>query len=268
MPRKRLIWLTDVHFNFVDVDRVGLLMGHINQQRPDAVLLGGDIAESHDILDWLMFIDDRLEAPLYFVLGNHDYYHGSIVGVREAVGELCSKRSKLIYLTEEQVCPLTPQTALIGHDGWSDARAGDYDTSTIVLNDYLLIEELRGLTREARREILARLGDEAAAHVRIQLREALKNHSHVVLLTHSPPLRDACWYQGHTADDNWAPHFTCAAMGQMILETMPEFPNRKLTVLCGHTHNTGVTRPLDNVEIITGEAEYGDPQIVRTFEVE
>lgn len=267
MPQKRLIWLTDVHFNFVDVDRVEAFVGRINEQQPDAVLLGGDIGESLDILDWLMFVDDRLQAPLYFVLGNHDYYHGSIAGVRQAVGQLCASRSKLSYLTEQGVCPLTAQTALIGHDGWSDARAGDYDTSTVVLNDYLLIDELRGMTRDARREILGRLGDEAAAHVRAQLRAALADYSRVVLLTHSPPTRESCWYQGRTADDNWAPHFTCAAMGEMILDTMPEFPDRQLTVLCGHTHNSGVSRPLENVEIITGAAEYGDPRIVRTVEV-
>ena len=137
-----------------------------------------------------------------------------------------------------------------------------------MLNDYLLIEELRGITRHERRDTLQRLGDEAADHIRGRLLESLPSHAHVILLTHPPPMREACWYEGHTADDNWAPHFTGAAMGQVIMATMPGFPDCKLTVLCGHTHNEGVVRPLPNVEIITGDAEYQHPRICRFFEVE
>jgi predicted MPP superfamily phosphohydrolase len=268
MSTRRIIWLTDVHFNFVDVDRVDALLDEINSQQPEAVLLGGDIAESHDVVDWLLRMDERLACPLFFVLGNHDFYHGSIAGVRQAVQQFCSNRSKSTYLTEAGVCPLGTRTAIIGHDGWSDAREGDFEKSTVVLNDYLLIQELRGISREQRREKLMQLGDEAAEHIRRRLHEALAQYSKVILLTHVPPMRQACWYAGRTADDNWAPHFTGAAVGQVIMATMPEFPDRKLTVLCGHTHNEGVVRPLPNVEIITGEAEYEQPRICRMFEVE
>jgi predicted MPP superfamily phosphohydrolase len=268
MPTNRIIWLTDVHFNFVDVDRVDAVIDEIGQQQPEAVLLGGDIAESHDVVDWLLHMDERLSCPLFFVLGNHDYYRGSIAAVRQAVRQFCSHRPKSTYLTDAGVCPLGARTALIGHDGWSDAREGDFENSTVVLNDYLLIEELRGITRQQRRDVLRQLGDEAAEHIRLRLQEALAQFANVILLTHVPPMRQACWYAGRTADDNWAPHFTGAAVGKVIMATMPDFPDHKLTVLCGHTHNEGVARPLPNVEIITGEAEYHHPRICRVLEVE
>ena len=40
--------------------------------KPQGVLIGGDIAESHDLVDHLQQIDDELQLPVYFVLGNHD----------------------------------------------------------------------------------------------------------------------------------------------------------------------------------------------------
>lgn len=264
---KPIVWLTDIHLNFVGLDRAEHLFAQVDDEEPEAVLLGGDIAESHDMADWLLVMDDRLACPIYFVLGNHDYYHSSIARVRDQVQRLCADRPKLNYLTLEGVCPLSPSTALIGHDGWCDARAGDYETSTIMLNDYLLIEELRGFTKDERRDVLRRLGDEAAEHIRVHLREALANHAEVILLTHLPPVREACWYQGRMGDDNWAPHFTCAAMGETIMQIMPEFPGRKLTVLCGHTHNAGEVRPLPNVEVITGAADYRDPRINKVLQV-
>jgi hypothetical protein len=64
------------------------------------------------------------------------------------------------------------------------------------------------------------------------------------------------------------PHFTCHAAGQAILEVMRDFPDRQLTVLCGHTHGRGEFRPQDNILVLTGGAEYGEPDIQRVFELE
>ena len=56
-------------------------------------------------------------------------------------------------------------------------------------------------------------------------------------------------------------------MGDVILEIMQQHPARKLTVLCGHTHGAGETKPLANVEVLTGGAVYGAPAIARTFDL-
>ena len=73
---------------------------------------------------------------------------------------------------------LTPNTALVGHDGWADARLGDLDGSEVILNDFLLIDELRcwrdtyTLDKPALRRELEALGDEAAAHLQNVLTSA------------------------------------------------------------------------------------------------
>ena len=87
-----------------------------------------------------------------------------------------------------------------------------------------------------------------------------------MLLTHVPPLREACWHAGQISDDEWAPHFTCVATGEAILEIMATQPENRLTVLCGHTHGQGETQPLANVQVITGGADYGHPVIQRVLE--
>ena len=67
------------------------------------------------------------------------------------------------------------------------------------------------------------------------------------------------------AIDNIAPHFVCQAMGTTIIDIMRGHPTRQLTVYCGHTHGGGETRPLPNVVIHTGAAEYGVPAITKQF---
>jgi Icc protein len=264
---KRIAWLTDIHLNFVQPERLDEFLIHLEDAAPDLLLIGGDIAEASDVVDFLGRLDDRLQRPLYFVLGNHDFYFGSIARVRDAVHRLCSERDNLVYLTETTTIQLTEEVGLVGHDSWADARIGDYERSMVMMNDYRLIEELAGVDKEARWPLLKQMGDESADHVRKVLPDALDRFPLVYFLTHVPPMREACWYNGRPSDDEWAPHFTCKAVGDALLEIVRDFPDRELIVLCGHTHGAGETKPTDNMRIITGGAEYGFPSINRLFTV-
>ncbi|HEV3345364.1 MAG TPA: metallophosphoesterase [Pirellulales bacterium] len=264
---QRVVWLTDLHLNFLEIRHTDEFLARVAGQHPDVVLIGGDIAEAPTVAGHLDRIATRLACPIYFVLGNHDFYFGSIKRVRQAVQELCAKHANLIYLTSAGAISLSPSTGLCGDDGWADARLGDYERSLVMMNDYRLIEELAGANKRDRWPMLKAMGDAAARHVEAALPQALAEHEEVLFLTHVPPLREACWYQGQISNDEWLPHFTCLAVGEAILRIMRDYPRQRLTVLCGHTHSPGDARPLDNVRILTGGAEYGSPQIQRVFDV-
>jgi hypothetical protein len=263
----RVVWLTDIHLNFLDAAAIDAFLRSVGEALPDAVLISGDIGEAHHLGQYLERIDQVLAAEVYFVLGNHDFYFGSIAGVRRIALDACQARPRLHYLTESGPIALTPEVGLIGHDGWADGRIGDYERSLVMMNDYKLIEELSGVTKMERLPLLHALGDAAADHIRCVLPEALQRFPRVVLVTHVPPWREACWHEGQISDDEWAPHFTCQAMGEAIVDVMASHADRELTVLCGHTHGDGETRPLPNVHCITGGADYGAPQITRVLEL-
>ncbi len=265
---KRLIWLTDLHLNFLPDDEVAAFAGRVAESTADAVLISGDIAESQNVIAYLERLADLVPLPIYFVLGNHDFYYSSIAEVRSRVAALCRRDPQLVWLNLTDPIALTEQTALVGHDGWADCRLGDYERSLVMMNDYRLIAEFAGVTKEERWPLLAREADAAADHIRDVLPRALERFQRVLLVTHVPPFREACWHQGEISDDEWLPHFTSKAMGDAILDIMRRFPNRELTVLCGHTHGRGEARPADNIQVLTGGAEYGAPSIERVFEVE
>jgi hypothetical protein len=156
---------------------------------------------------------------------------------------------------------LSPRTALLGHDGWGDARLGNVEATPVELTDFHVIAELSGTNGRERIALLRHLGDEAAAHVRRVLPEALKSHEQVLVVTHVPPLREACWHRGGYSDDDWLPYFTCKALGDVLLAEARRRPDRRITVLCGHTHSGGECRPLPNLRVVTGAAEYGRPAV-------
>ena len=165
------------------------------------------------------------------------------------------------------VVPLTASTALIGHDSWADGRLGDFFRSEVLLNDYVLISELRGHGKQARYAQLNALGDEAAEFLKRQAREALAGWRDVIVLTHVPPFRESCWHEGRISDDDYLPHFACRAVGDRLAAIMRDRPGQTMTVLCGHTHSAGSARILDNLIVYTGHAQYGEPELQRVLEL-
>ena len=263
----RAVWLTDIHLDFLSESAYAAFFDTIVAQQPDAVFLTGDISVAPSLLAHLRAMADAIQTPIYFVLGNHDFYHGSIAAVRAAVSDYGRSQALLQYLPEAGVVPLTQHTALVGHDGWGDSRYGDFVRSPVRLNDHVLIEELTGLTQSKLQERLRHLGNEAANYLQEMLPKALDQFSRVIVLTHVPPFTEACWYQGRMGNDEWLPFFTCKAVGDVLRDLMEKRPECRLDVYCGHTHHPGTADILPNLRVFTGEAEYGTPQINKIIEV-
>jgi len=257
----KILWATDIHLNLADSQTLDDFCYRITSIKPDAVLIGGDIADSTSLITTLLALEAKIQCPIYFVLGNHDYYHSSISAIRKQVGDVTDSTTYLKYLGNTGVVKLTATTCLIGHDSWSDGRCGNYYKSNVMLNDYKLINDFKSLDKQARLIKLHKLGDEAASFFRQQLTEALLNFQHIIVLTHVPPFAEACWYEGNLSNDDFLPHFSCKATGEVFIELMRKYPDKNLTILCGHTHSGGVAQILPNLVVRTGGAVYGQPNI-------
>lgn len=264
----RLAWATDIHLDHCSADIIEDFCLEIQASAAQALCLTGDLAEAVNVVDYLTTLSERIARPIYFVLGNHDYYHGSIAQVRQTMTTLTQVSPWLRWLPAHGLQPLTATSCLIGHDGWSDGRCGNYATSTIRLKDYRLIEEIAQAGEQGRLALLQRLGDEAANTLRPYLQQALVQYQHIFVLMHPPPFREACLYGQSIADDNWAPHFVCEAVGALLREQVAKHPTVQVTVLAGHTHNACDIRILPNLQVKVGAAEYGAPTLADEFEVD
>jgi predicted phosphohydrolase len=262
----KVLWATDVHLTAADVEVVEVFCTSVNGQSAEALLLGGDVAEAPVLVEWLSFLAERIDIPIYFVLGNHDYYGSSVSDVRDQMRRLDNPRLK--WLPDVGVANLGEGIALVGHGGWGDARWGNFSRSPVILTDYIAIRDLGAafdldlfdgnLRNQGRlKKALGELGKDAAESLRPFLAEAVAVSRQVIVLNHVPPFREACWHDGRISDDNWLPGFTCKAMGDLLAETAMATPECDITVLCGHTHGTGVADILPNLRAFTGEAQYG-----------
>jgi 3',5'-cyclic AMP phosphodiesterase CpdA len=255
-----LTWATDIHLDHAEPSARAAFYAEL-RRRGRPVVLTGDLADATSFERLLLELAAAVDLPVHFVLGNHDFYGGSIAEVRAKASELSARDRRLGWLPAEALVRLADDTVLVGHDGWSDGGFGDWWGSKVVLNDYLLIRELAE-ARLDKRELLARLQQlsaEAAAYLADVLARALATARQVIVATHVPPFREACWHEGAISSDEWLPHFSSRLAGEAILAAADAHRDRELLVLCGHTHGHGETRPRPNLRVLTGGAAYGKP---------
>ena len=160
----RLAWVTDPHLNFVPPVRLQSFRDQLLAVNCP-ILITGDLSDAPNLNHALRTLD-TLHHPVYFVLGNHDFYHSSIAQVRAAVAQISDTSEHLRWLPRTGVVELTPDTALVGVDGWADARFGNWRDTTVVLNDFYIIEELAHLDQHRRTERLRSLSDREASALR------------------------------------------------------------------------------------------------------
>lgn len=260
----KLAWLTDIHLNFIDdVERKEFYQEIVNTGC-DGVLISGDIAEAPCLIDILNEMAGYIDKPIYFVLGNHDYYRGQINEVHEAMTALTQKHDKLFWLPAAGMQKLDNNTFLIGQDGWADGRLGDYQNSRVVLNDSRMIADLfqeKILGKYQLLEKMQQLADADAMKLQNDLEQAIsQNLKKIIVLTHVPPFKEACLHKGNVSGDDWLPYFSSKVIGDVLTTVAQQNPQIEFLVLCGHTHSAA-NFCYGNLAIEVGKAEYCRPEI-------
>jgi len=256
-----LVWITDLHIDACDSNSVESFVSEIKNTEANIVLVGGDICNGPNSFEWLESLQLNIGKEVFFVLGNHDYYNSSILQTRINADKFNKEQSHCHYLCGNGAIALSDKTALVGHDGWADGRAGDFVGSSVMLNDYVYIEEFKYDRGEKLLRILNHLGTEAAKTVKKTILEIIVNYENIIFLTHVPPFKEACVYKGKVTDDNWGPHFVCHAMGEVLLEIAEIYPDKQILCLCGHSHSEADINVKPNLRVVAGASELGVPSI-------
>lgn len=264
----KLLWATDVHLNNAKEAELSQFYESIRLAKADALIITGDIATGPGLARYLPALDAAIRMNIYFVLGNHDYYYDSIRATRARIPKIIAGSSSLSWLAASKIVPLNSKLTLVGHGAWGDARLGNALKTSVRLNDHLMIEELSGHSRAKLVTLLNELGAEAAEYLSKIIEKAFERSNHVLVATHVPPFREAAWYRGEYSDENWLPHFSCAAVGEALLALADKHPDKEITVLCGHTHGRGYYEARKNLRVHTGGAVYRYPQIEAALNID
>lgn len=264
-------WATDTHLDLLANNSQALIQfaESLVASNPTGIFLTGDIATSKSVVYNLSAIEKIVKRPIYFVLGNHDYYGSSTEQVRKVMRELTNTSPFLRYMPTMNYYALTPSTAVIGHDGWYDALYGDFQSSNFSMNDWSAIQDfaLVNGNKSTIVSVARKLAFEAATHVHDSIKKAIRYHKNIVILTHVPPYPETHFYRGARGDMEATPWFTSKMMGDMLRDAANAFPNVNFTVLAGHTHGKVDLKISNNLTVHVGGAEYYKPALQGVLDV-
>ena len=263
----RVAWLTDIHLDHAGGTAIDALAREVAAREVDGVVLTGDLSVAAALGPHLGRLVEPWDVPAWLVLGNHDYWGSDVASVRRAMRAVREIEPRIRWLPHEGVVSLTDEVALVGVDGWADARHGDVAGSPIRLRDYRLVEDLVHDEIDDAIAAVRALADADAAHLRALLDEALATHGRVIVATHVPPFPEAARFEGSVTHPHWLPWVTCKAVGDVLLDAAARHPDRALTVLCGHMHHPARVRMAPNLEVRCGAATYREPALQDVIEV-
>lgn len=273
-----LAFASDTHFNLTTKNRIIKFCDFIQNSSATSLVLTGDLAESDSMVHYLEFIASKLGSgfPVYFILGNHDYYKTNTEGFNIKLKPRIEHHPNLRWLTPQvDTIALTEFTALVGHENWWDGRGGDLEysgvlDSLVMAPDYTLIQDFAWLRKKERFEILRFMADLSTRDILRKVSKAfMEGYKTVYLAVHVPPFPEACVHQdGKLMNKKWLIHFCHKDLGDKLVQLMSKIPDKNLVVLAGHTHEEIVTHPIPNIKVMVAKASYFTPRVHKILEIE
>ena len=143
---KKLVFLSDLHLSFCKKPTINSLIEKLSQF--DGVIVAGDIADGNCLKFYLNYLA-KIQKPIYYIHGNHDFYASTFDQTRDISREACANSQYLFWLQESPIIELTKDSCIIGCDGWWDCGYGNYyDSIGFKLNDFYSNRVLKQLNRD------------------------------------------------------------------------------------------------------------------------
>lgn len=265
-------WATDIHLDFVSDYQLIEFGKRLIASNPEGIILSGDLSTANQLVYHLAALERVVQRPIYFVLGNHDYYNGSIEDVRKKMKDVTNMSQYLRYLPNSLYIALSQSSALIGHDGWYDARNGNWKISEFQMSDWTTISEFAAVSQRGKNlvnviDVAQKLAHEATLHIHNAIKSAVRYHNNIVIVTHFPPFAESHMHENKPGDAGAHPWFTSKVMGDMLLDASKSFPKVNFTVFAGHTHGKYSGKFADNLTVHVGGAEYRYPALQEVVQI-
>ncbi|WP_165475086.1 metallophosphoesterase family protein [Legionella yabuuchiae] len=247
----RTLWLTDLHVNRLDKEQYIHLLERIQASEAEAVWITGDIGDPP--LNW-RFLEDlfcKFTKPVYFVLGNHDYYHLQVDEARQKARNLSHAYPNAYYLTYESGFTLK-DNFIVGIGCWSNTgsiplRENTWDSDSIKDLMRLNLDDLNSKLNQLAEQDAAFLLQKCAAGIK-------KSIKTIIIFTHIPPMEAMHGhYPVRTLEENRTIYYSFA-LSDALKQLLDTYPEINLRVYSGHLHQVQEYQITDRLQGYIAEA--------------
>jgi len=251
----KLALISDPHFDHIR-DRAirGDFKRAIRAANVGAIVMTGDIAEAGTLDSTMRWLFENVGLPVWFVLGNHDFYGSSIAETHTRARRF----ERWLGNPDLMGRGIDATTCITGVDGWYDFRAGRCERTRIAMNDWWRIQDFATLSAGGIVAASRALAEQSAELATKKLLAAVQaGYKRILLATHVPPFVECATHEGQPSDPDWAPIMTNVTLGDALYAFATEHPDVHLDVLAGHTHDRCDRMVAPNLRVRVGRAEYG-----------
>lgn len=255
--KNKFFWFTDLHLDKVLPWTLARFIAHIVKENPAGVFLTGDISNGL-LTPWhLKLLAIFIKCPIYFVLGNHDYFFHSLEGMHDKIRQVCQSYPNLIWLTESGVIRINDEVALVGTEGWYSADNGKPEYLQFTF-DWFMTDDFRSMPNmNARIDKWRSMADASAQDIRSKLEMAIEQgYKTIFIATHVPCWSEATRDVGTMLERFWLPYNTNLRLGKAIEEVMIQHKKKHAIVIAGHCHTENWIYVSRNVECKVQKAKY------------
>ena len=179
-----IVFIADPHLRESNIDETREIIRQINELYPSVVLIGGDFTygEGDDVEELaLQEVWSGIDAPVYAVLGNHDYQSG-------IVASSCWEKT---LKDPKPPLQIGDYDALRVHDDSADYAYADKVAGVLAKNGVkVLRNEYEEITIDGKKVLIVGVDDGWAGMANPpQVPQALKNDSFAIYMIHEPAYR-------------------------------------------------------------------------------
>lgn len=236
-----IIWATDLHLNYFDDKFITDFGKQISKlYKADSLIISGDISLGNKLESNLKTLSDAVQMPIYYVLGNHDYWHSSFEEIDNLTKELDNNN---IICLDNNIIELD-NVIISGFTGWYDCKFGEINPN-VRMNDWNRISNFK----DKDPYILS----EKRSNSYLNFKDKIIPSKNQIIVTHFPPFKELIKNK-----ENAIPFYGSEGAGKMLLDIKDNF--EKVICLSGHTHNRAAYS-IDNIDCYVGEACRGKPNV-------
>lgn len=249
--RLKLLHVTDLHLDYSTKFEYDSFLSKVKARDFDCMVVSGDTCDgAYTDRHIAKLHKDIGKKPIYFVLGNHDYYNTSVEYAQtKAAGVTVGT-----YLTMSKPIQLHKDVVIVGDDGFYDGVHGEGARTTVQLLDFKRISDFYGKNKF---DVMFDITQKSSKRLRPKLELAAEMAKTILVATHVPPFPEASRYNGKQAGADFLPFYSSKTMGDMFAEFAAEHPDNDIFVLCGHTHHPAVVTIKPNLVVFVGQAHIG-----------
>lgn len=248
-------WMTDTHLNFpIDNGVKRKFLQSIGKCDTD-IFITGDIGDGRSLENNLNELALYTDHTVYFITGNHDYYHSSFKDTHKIIQRCVRENANLVYLPDSGVVRLNDDTCIIGPEGWYDCRICHNPVLLpFAMNDFNYIEDLKIDDKFLLVQEIQKRADDGLEQLKKMLEEASKKYTNIIILSH-PAL-----FGRMTEFNSYQPFYVWYDAGCFLADFANSRPSLNILSLSGHTHSKNCIN-LGNLNCFSLYAEYGLPKI-------